>query len=184
MYSIWLRVFTTLQFIGVQYQQYWAYANNVNLLAAGGNTPYEGYSGSGIYSGHHGALNVTVSSEPVTKLLVARVPYEPQRVSSDTIAAMLRAPKQGSSLSIQPSEIFSKENLPKLQIQMLNFTKTSGREIGVICHNSFCCYYDIETKHHKLPENKVILCFDNEKFNSIHQSHLFLEFLFICYRCI
>lgn len=49
--------FSELPFLNaVQIQQAWAYANNVNLLAAGGNFPPQGSGGSGIYHGTFGTL--------------------------------------------------------------------------------------------------------------------------------
>lgn len=81
--------------LAVQVQQMWSFAHNVNLLAAGGSIPFEGYSGmykielftltqkknvvikicfprylgSGIYSGHHGALNAIMSDVPVIAIM-------------------------------------------------------------------------------------------------------------------
>lgn len=60
----------------VQYQQSWAYANNVNLLAANVNWPSIKCSGSGIYAGRSGALKLFVSESPKTKILIAKIPCE------------------------------------------------------------------------------------------------------------
>lgn len=57
-----------------QYQQSWAYGNNVNLLAANTNLPTLDCTGSGIFSGRSGALDVFVSEQPATKILLAKVP--------------------------------------------------------------------------------------------------------------
>ncbi|XP_055305808.1 vanin-like protein 1 [Sitodiplosis mosellana] len=61
----------------VQYQQSWAYANNVNLLAANVNAPSIKCSGSGIYGGRSGALQVIVSESPATQILIAKIPIDP-----------------------------------------------------------------------------------------------------------
>lgn len=138
----------------VQYQQYWAHAHNVNLIAAGGSSPEDGYTGTGIYSGHHGALNATVSGVPITKLLTAEVPKVPQRMSTTTAAAIQKAPKSGNVFAFQPSEIFSVQNLRHLQIRMLNFSE-NVKQKDKVCQNDFCCNYEIEVSIHKLPENAV-----------------------------
>lgn len=41
---------------GVPLQQNWAYENDVNLLASGGNLPLSGHTGSGIYAGKLGPI--------------------------------------------------------------------------------------------------------------------------------
>lgn len=134
-------------------QQSWAYAHNVNLLAAGISTPEDGYSGSGIYSGHSGALSAVISDTPLTKLLVAYVPKVPGTILPKTISAKDKSPKHHGVAS-NPAMIFSKENLPDLDFLMLNFTQ-SNRQEGKICKNDFCCHYAIEVFTHKLPANAV-----------------------------
>lgn len=124
--------------IGLQVQQSWAYAHNVNLLAAGISAPEDGYSGSGIYSGHSGALNAVISDIPLTKLLVAYVPKVPGTVLPKTIASKDKSTKHHGVAS-NPAMILSKENLPDLDFLMLNFTQ-SNRHEGKICKNDFCCH--------------------------------------------
>lgn len=48
----------------VQTYESWAIGNNVNLLAAGTNMAQSGSSGSGIFSGVHGAMTSVFSTEP------------------------------------------------------------------------------------------------------------------------
>lgn len=132
-------------------QQSWSYAHNVNLLAAGISSPDLGYSGSGIYSGHNGALNAVISDTPLTKLLVAYVPKVPGTNLPKTISPKNKTTKHPES---NPAMIFSKENLPDLDFHMLNFTQ-SNRHEGKICKNDFCCHYAIEVFTHKLPSNAV-----------------------------
>lgn len=134
-------------------QQSWAYAHNVNLLAAGISIPEDGYSGSGIYSGHNGALNVVISDSPLTKLLVAYVPKVPGTILPKTISAKDKSPKHHGVAS-NPAMIFGEENLPDLDFLMLNFSN-SNRHEGKICKNDFCCHYAIEVFTHKLPANAV-----------------------------
>lgn len=63
-------------FPAVQFQQSWAYANDVTLLAANANLPRFHGSGSGIYAGRLGALKVFVSQTVTTKILISKVPIE------------------------------------------------------------------------------------------------------------
>lgn len=58
--------FSELPFLtALQAQQAWAYANNVNLLAAGGSNPSVGSTGSGIYHGTHGLLAAGIYPTPI-----------------------------------------------------------------------------------------------------------------------
>lgn len=135
----------------------WAYAHNVNLLAAGGSIPFEGYSGSGIYSGRNGALNAIMTDIPVTKLIVAKVPKSPD-TQFDGLKTF-KTSKTWNFLSSNPSVIMGKENIPDIQLSMLNFTQNHLQK-GQICHNDFCCQYDIEVFAHTLPPNSVSCVFD------------------------
>ncbi|GBP97467.1 Vanin-like protein 2 [Eumeta japonica] len=65
----------------VQIQEAYAYAQNVNFLAAGANNVLVGSAGSGIYSGKLGALASVMPGTDTTKLLVERVPKIPGRVN-------------------------------------------------------------------------------------------------------
>lgn len=60
-----------------QVQGAWANANNVVLLASGGNNPEYGSSGTGIYVGKHGAMKVLMSPNKEKRLLIAKVPKNP-----------------------------------------------------------------------------------------------------------
>jgi pantetheine hydrolase len=59
-----------------QAQQAWAYENNVVLIAAGANNPKMGSTGTGIYIGKHGALDIMFSPERKRYLMVQQVPKE------------------------------------------------------------------------------------------------------------
>ncbi|XP_041971884.1 vanin-like protein 1 isoform X1 [Aricia agestis] len=65
----------------VQIQEAYAYSMNVNFLGAGANNVRVGSAGSGIYSGKAGALVSTMPGVPTTRLLVAKVPKVPGKVS-------------------------------------------------------------------------------------------------------
>lgn len=144
-FGFWLIVFVVE--IGLQVQQSWAYAHNVNLLAAGYSDPGDGYSGSGIYSGHNGALNAVISDTPLTKLLVAYVPKVPGTILPRVISSKDKSTKHHGVAS-NPAMIFSEENLPDLDFLMLNFT-ASNRQEGKICKNDFCCHVKCFSIIHK-----------------------------------
>lgn len=70
--SMW---YSELPFLtAVQLQQYWAYSNNVNLLAAGSNNPGVASTGTGIYAGRKGSLISVMEGAKSTKLYTATVP--------------------------------------------------------------------------------------------------------------
>jgi pantetheine hydrolase len=74
----------------LQVQQGFAVSNDVVLLSAGGNSPDNSYTGSGIFVGKHGAVQKFISSNSVSKLLVAEIPinvddsdYQSPEMNSD-----------------------------------------------------------------------------------------------------
>lgn len=67
--------FSELPFLtAVQVQQNWAFANNVNLLAAGANRPEVGSTGTGIYAGKLGSLISVMEGKADTTVYTATVP--------------------------------------------------------------------------------------------------------------
>ncbi|XP_050438268.1 vanin-like protein 1 isoform X2 [Adelges cooleyi] len=54
-------------------QSGWAYTNDVNLIAAGYNTPSMSVGGSGIYAGRDGPLVMVMPDRPGTQILLSRV---------------------------------------------------------------------------------------------------------------
>lgn len=63
---------------GVEWQQSWAFANNVNFIAANTQTPGNGSLGSGIYSSKYGALVYSYEPDGESKVLVANIPIDKQ----------------------------------------------------------------------------------------------------------
>lgn len=115
-------------------QQSWAATHNVNLLAANVNHPSAGASGSGIYSGRTGALDMYVSGSEKTKILKAQVPC------SITAAAKLT---ENIPLSLAQSKLkIRHEDLSKYAIKFLNFAVESLQK-GRLCHGNFCCNYTV-----------------------------------------
>lgn len=129
----------------------WSHRHNVNLLAAGGNLPSAGSTGSGIYSGSLGALAYEFSNTPLTRLVVADLPITPGQLNRN-----LAAQQQEKAVStLMESNAENKNILPGLEIwkEQMNdfrvefFNWSAGREFkGRICIyniNNVCCDYDI-----------------------------------------
>lgn len=57
--SMW---FSKMPFLtSTQFHSAWAYKNNVVLISSGANSPVNGSTGSGIFVGKHGAIELIVS---------------------------------------------------------------------------------------------------------------------------
>lgn len=118
-------------FVGLQAQYGWAYAKNITLLAANANLPDGAVSGSGIFSGRAGALDMYVSSVEKTRIMKAQVPFE-----------------VSSTGKRQPVSISSRKaiTLPNLlsayNVKFLDFG-LSKEHSGKICHEKVCCSYKV-----------------------------------------
>lgn len=130
-------------YTAVQMQQSWASTHNVNLLAANINNPSAGASGSGIYSGHNGALDVFVSGSEETRILKAKVPCDIRdsiRSITKTTTNYISSPVAQSKLKVR------QENLSNYAIKFLDFAKRSV-ENGRLCHGNVCCLYTVEASN-------------------------------------
>ncbi|XP_055305811.1 vanin-like protein 1 [Sitodiplosis mosellana] len=124
----------------VQYQQSWAYANNVNLLAANVNAPSIKCSGSGIYGGRSGALQVIVSESPATKILVAKIPIDP--AEGNRLEAQSNSnPNTDSNESSEM--ILFQDDITEYTVTFLDFSRSLGQS-GSVCNKAICCDYNIE----------------------------------------
>lgn len=122
---------------GAQTQAAWAYANNVNLLAAGANMAATGTSGSGIYVGRQGAAKIIMSPDDTSQLLVARVPKNPDH---------------GDIHEDIQSNRFSQEKMMTFHTNTYDVSKlgklydlNSPKYSDEICHEKFCCKILVET---------------------------------------
>lgn len=115
-------------------QQSWAATHNVNLLAANVNHPSAGASGSGIYSGRTGALDMFVSGSEKTKILKAQVPC-----SINAATKLI----ENVPLSLAQSKLkIRHEDLSKYAIEFLNFA-VKPLQKGRLCHGNICCNYTV-----------------------------------------
>lgn len=149
-----------LQILAVQFQQSWAYANNVNLLAANANSQRYNASGSGIYAGRLGALKVFSSpTKAITKVLVAKVPTQlppddytvtegvPQNVQRYSIESMQQQNEidfnENESVQHLYDKTIGQEDMKLYAVEFLDFAERL-RHNGTICDGKICCDYDID----------------------------------------
>ncbi|XP_017120280.1 vanin-like protein 3 [Drosophila elegans] len=122
-----------------QFQQGWAWANRVNLLASGASVPRSGISGSGIYAGQQGALTrlmITDEMEGQRKLLLAKVPLNPEdQILTDEILEPEKTSPIKLKLLQQPElDKFATWELPMVQESSVNKR---------ICQKDLCCEFQI-----------------------------------------
>lgn len=141
-------------------------------MAANINWPTRHCTGSGIYAGRSGALEVFVSQTPTTKVLIAKVPAEPQsfpikNIPSKSfgfeypIAIQPNLPSYETIKTDAKSEIeidkhFSQDNMSVFAIEFLDFSKHLYQD-GMVCQNGTCCHYDIAINRNRLQSEKVCI---------------------------
>ncbi|CAG9791384.1 unnamed protein product [Diatraea saccharalis] len=115
----------------VQIQEGYAFAMDVNFLAAGSNNVRVGSSGSGIFSGKAGALISTMPGLPTTKLLVATVPKIPGQVTSSPPGPIYDNPVDHDSLTLITDPSLESHFTRLLTPGLSQFTMISGEVICV-----------------------------------------------------
>lgn len=138
-----LQVIYKLLSLAVQLQEGWAFANNVNLLAADSSVPAEQNTGSGIYAGRLGRLTAVIHEEPTTKLLTAEVPKRQHQSSYQMppVTKPLFTPSFESSRFTKLS-LLRDYNVDIFNTTLLPESFTVANE--VLCHRSFCCNFHVE----------------------------------------
>lgn len=134
--------FSEIPFLTAAQTQFaWAYAEDVNLLAAGYSKPSAGNTGSGIYLGRRGIANVTFNGNPAYRLLVSRVPKtssgkpRTEDTHKDTSDATSRDFYRAQSTETMVDEIsLLRDNITQYESLPLN-----GSMNETICHRGFCC---------------------------------------------
>ena len=140
----------------LQMQYGWSFSENVNLLAAGYHGTEFASMGSGIYLGRSGIAKVLFSNHPDRKLLISRIPKTP---------GLARKPDEGIKMEMEMKEektdllnarrdrpYDTKGRLEKIQgmiiqvdnIEAFNTVRVNGSMSDSVCHNEFCCAFDIE----------------------------------------
>lgn len=178
--------------LAVQYQQSWAYAANANLLAANINWPSLNCTGSGIYAGRLGALEVFVSRTATTKVLIAKVPINSPAIE-DATSQLVHTDKMISVQNILPTtdtcpmEIdaipnemdnhFSQDNMTTFAIEFLDVAKQFDHN-GMVCKDGICCHYKIVINRCGVRAKKVRVFF------TILLFHIKVEFFFVKFSLI
>ncbi|GIY85223.1 pantetheinase [Caerostris extrusa] len=134
-------------FTSVQFFQSWAVGNNVTLLAANLQKPWQANMGSGIFHGAEGALVYAFNPDKVSKLLVARVPKTgaakvPPKASITAFTEKDSWEHRDDGKDV-PDECSSKGPYSCTNEPMSrNYTFVRLREAAgrvEACHNGFCC---------------------------------------------
>lgn len=118
-----------------------AYAKNITLLAAGANVPETATTGTGLYSGHYGALKTLFAETAATMVLVGKLPKEPGTPIAVTPQKII-ARAAGDEPNKPKTFEMGKENLDIYTMKWLNFEENST-QIGRVCQSEVCCIYNI-----------------------------------------
>lgn len=161
--SMW---YSELPFLtAVQLQKYWAYSNNVNLLAAGSNNPAVASTGSGIYAGIKGSLISVMERTNSSKLYTATVPkmglgdnikvneqtirYSKEQMASLDLWRDQLEPYSISFRKISVCFFFNLTDFNKLIQSTVEDDPTATNSSNIVeqCHGDFCCTfnYNVET---------------------------------------
>lgn len=129
--------FSELPFLSaVQIQQAWAYANNVNFLAAGSSFPEIGSTGTGVFAGKRGRIVTVMNHNADSKLYVAQVPKigRPQATISRQ-PVIKYTPSEMSNLKLKRDQIdgYVMSTLP------LNVSSYEAS----LCQASLCCNFTL-----------------------------------------
>lgn len=123
----------------VQAQQNWAHSNNVNFLAAGGNNPVAGSTGSGIYAAQHGSLVSVMQGIPETKLYTATVPKRTNANAFVLHKSIRYVPEHMKTLKLKRDHL---DRYDTVLIENANSAIEVQQNI-TITHNSVKCVFRI-----------------------------------------
>lgn len=117
--------FSELPFLtAVQVQQNWAFANKVNLLAAGANRPEVGSTGTGIYAAQFGSLVSVMEGKANTTLYTATVPKRDRPQATGTQKQVIYTKNE-----MQPL-LLKRDQLEKYEIRFREFASFFKLELG------------------------------------------------------
>ncbi|XP_037935091.1 vanin-like protein 1 [Teleopsis dalmanni] len=133
--------FSELPFLtAVQLQEGWAFANDVNLLAANANYPSEQNTGSGIYAGKLGRISASIYEDETTKVHKARVPKHLNRSTYEMPPITIEMPTLETK-RLTKIGLLRDYNVDIFRTKLLPSNFTAVKEL--ICHNTFCCQFDV-----------------------------------------
>lgn len=122
-------------------------------MAANTNSQRYNASGSGIYAGRLGALNMFVSpTKAITKVLVAKVPTKlpPDNFMPKYMPRSAKRSNFEQSNDVDNEDVeqlydktMGQEDMKSYEVEFLDFT-TRSRFNGTVCKGKICCHYDID----------------------------------------
>ncbi|XP_044317163.1 vanin-like protein 1 [Drosophila rhopaloa] len=129
----------------VQFQQGWAYANDVNLLASETSRPSIGNSGSGIYHGRSGTLTSVMRQDSGERTIyVAQVPKYTRSRSLQKRVRRSTPEIKTRQVASSSSFYMKRDYLQNYESDLLQIDQgISGTINRTICQGSFCCNFDI-----------------------------------------
>ncbi|XP_023175400.2 vanin-like protein 1 [Drosophila hydei] len=138
-------------FTALQVQLGWAYANDVNLLAAGASRLEYGSTGSGIYNGRKGTLTSVIKlDEGERRIYVAQVPKykktEPQRQHriARQVQKRVREPTPEQKTQTTSSGfVMTRDYLEQYKTLWLD-QSLAGSMKADVCHGKLCCHFELE----------------------------------------
>ncbi|KAH8361271.1 hypothetical protein KR200_012112, partial [Drosophila serrata] len=132
--------FSELPFLGaIQLQEGWAFANDVNLLAADGSNPSGRTTGSGIYAGRAGRLTAQIYEVPTTVVLVADVPKRNTQMTMPPVTLFtpqLKTPRHTGVATHRDYNV----DIFNTELLAADFVTVDKQ----LCNGSFCCKFAIE----------------------------------------
>lgn len=126
----------------VQIYESWAYANNVNLIAAGTNYDPAGATGTGVFNGRNGAVFSLMTGEETKKIYAVRVPkirgsFTPKpKPSSPSDLPLLSGRQHGKFLE---NIRMGSDHLDRFTTMQINPTRYHDAIGQIICNGDFCC---------------------------------------------
>ncbi|XP_055379969.1 vanin-like protein 1 [Condylostylus longicornis] len=137
--------FSELPFLTAnQIQQGWSYGNNVNFLAAGGNAPETGTTGTGIFSGKSGALVSKMYNYVSSEMLISAVPKMGRKdgIKINHQGNVLHAP------NIIPNKLKGLKMKRDKSVDefVSKLIEEEGNTTAELCFEDICCEFDVDVK--------------------------------------
>ncbi|CAO1421217.1 unnamed protein product [Diamesa hyperborea] len=125
--------------------QSWSYRNNVNLITAGTNFRQAAASGSGFFAGVSGDIFSLISSNPMRRLFVAKIPKIPGW--NNSYKDYLEEVEQ-SYVNFN----FGRDSIDEFTTESLD-TSREGKIKTHLCHNLLCCDFQVNITGSSRSEN-------------------------------
>ena len=132
-----------------QTQQSWAFKNNVVLLSAGANIPSQGSTGSGVFIGKHGALDLIMAPKRISKLLIHTIPKD---INSFDASKHNRTAEKYSPVELDSLKLTSFS--PAFSRGLPNNNEAEEYLIRS-CKGKICCEFSIQYQRLPIPKGKV-----------------------------